>query len=508
MNTLPMLEPTAPGDFPVFYLPTNRWNLLAFLTAGLVTPRQGLTKYYADLLDDCPGRLPLISGPCPDGLTELLSREDPLTAFPVLIEFDSAIQIPAHTPVGAGVTAPELVVDVVHIAAVHFRNDAELEEHRLRGGDFANMPGDEIPLRVSPQMFGGGSTSIEELTGWLRALPRPRLADADFRGADRQAGALVAALDVAPGDPSLLSTIVGLVRTPPGHASSATWLSAWWMGRQRGRAGSASDRVLRSACDAVWSSDVSSWRSSDALTRVRSGLRLTGDDRRTYEVAFERLREVLANQRDLDPLSPRPGREVLQALVLFLLRPDPSRIAKWEGHGGSPAVLCTAMYLAGLLFGRRSLPSELRPLLLDRMARRLEIAWLLGLPVPEIAVETSTPHVVRVVGADGAIVLERERSLARLSELLEKGLPSDANVLALAVCREQGWEDLVEATAEVAGSGLRLESLPARRLKITVSGTPFWSFSVNAVGFGKRLLEVDPQAETEAMRELRASLTS
>lgn len=505
MSMLPLPE-SAEHRAPGLLLPTNRWNLLAFLTSGLVTPREGLEKYYSDLLESCPGRLPLLTGPCPDGLSELLAREDPVTAFPVLLEFDSATRIDESAPAAYGAVAPAVVLDVAQIAAVHFRSEAELEEHHLRGQDFANMPTDEVSLRVSPALFGGGSASLAELTTWLRSLPRPRLADADFRAADRQSGALVAALNSAPGDSALLSAIVGLLRTPAASSSGAPWMSTWWMGKQRGRAGSPNDRVFRAMCDAIWSSTTSSWRSSEAINQVRASAKLTGDVRRTYDIAFERLQEVLANKRDLDPLSQRPGREVLQALVLFLLRPDPVRIARWEGHGAVPTVLSTAMFMAGLLAGRRSLPSDMRPLPLDQLARSIEIAWLLGAQAPTLTVDSSSPDVIRLVDDNGKVVLECERGIPKLAELVESQSDSLDDELLLALCREQGWDDLVAATTDVAGVGVQLESLPSRRLRLTVSGFPSWTFAVDRVRFKGRLEGIDPTSESEAMKALRASL--
>ena len=44
----------------VFVL-TNRHNLLAMLGARLIGPRAMFSKYYPDLLETCPGRIPLLS---------------------------------------------------------------------------------------------------------------------------------------------------------------------------------------------------------------------------------------------------------------------------------------------------------------------------------------------------------------------------------------------------------------------------------------------------------------
>lgn len=504
MMNLPFPEDEADVSGPLF-LPTNRWNLLAFLTAGIVTPREGLTKYYADLLGDCPGRLPLIANRCPADVASYVSREDPVTAFPVLLELEQTFTAPDGTPTHGPFSAPEVVLDVSSLAAVHFRSTAELEEHRLRAGDFANMPDDAVPLRVSPELFQG-SGSVDELTSWLGSLPKAKLSGADFRGVDRQSGAVVATLSAAPGDPAVLSMLAALVTDAPLTESSAEWLGSWWRGRQRGRAGSANDRVFRAACDVIWSSEDSAWRSSEALPMIRTGVKLTAADRSTYDAAFTRIGEVLANQRDFEPLTPRPGREVIQALLLFLLRPDPARLARWNSHEGTLHVAMTAMYFAGLMFGRRAMASDLRTRQLDRLGRRLEIAWLLNGEMPRYVVHAEG-DVVRLEGP-GGVVFERPRVVPTLAELLRPGLPDSAQGPALEVCREQDWAELVEATAEAIGSDVRVEPLAAKRMRISTRGFPTWNLRIDLAAFTERLRAITPEAETPAMRELRGVLAS
>ena len=115
-------------------LVTNRYNLLEFLSAGLVLPQPAISKYYVDLLQMAPGRLPLVRGPVHSTVVDHVSSEDP-TAFAVVLEVDSALlgdsAVPARTAtVGrhalsaqeADIWAPAGVLPLSAICAIHFRS--------------------------------------------------------------------------------------------------------------------------------------------------------------------------------------------------------------------------------------------------------------------------------------------------------------------------------------------------------------------------------------------------
>jgi len=493
---------------PRLLLPTNRWNLLAFLTSGLVTPREGLSKYYVDLLEACPGRLPLLTRSCPPEIQRLSSSEDPRTAFPVLIEVSPSITAgrPEDPIVLDGlILVPDTIVDISQVVAVHFRNQAELDEHQVRVNDFANMPADEIVLRVSPELFEGEAVDIDAAIAALQAIPVPALASARHVQADRQSGAVLAALAIAPGDVALVQTLLGLAGDEP--PEGADWLGLWWDGRQRRRVSDSNGRLFRVVCDQIWSTDLNRWRPSDLLQGVRRNLNLRGEEQKAHDSMFERMDDVLSNRREFERLRNQPNRAVVQALLLFLLRPDPTRLAKWESHGAAGTVHATAMYFAGLLAGRRALPAELRPLGLERHARALERAMLTGAPPPPLTIDVSDPDRLRVRDQDGAIVLERIRTRARLSELLRAPISEEVQEGALQVCREQGWDDVVEFTIELDSEPLSIQSLPSRRLRISSRGIPKPSFAVDLDAFSVRLSKVDPEAESEAMNSLRTLLT-
>ena len=97
--------------------------------------------------------------------------------------------------------------------------------------------------------------------------------------------------------------------------------------------------------------------------------------------------------------------------------------------------------------------------------------------------------------------------LPRLSELLESGLPAPAMTAALALCREQGWGEVVEATAEVPAPGLRIEALPSRRVRVTAAGLLEWNLVVDGDALARKLVDVEPRDESPLMRALRHELT-
>src|SRR5687768_1165974 len=71
-------------------VPTNRFNLLEILASRVIAPRAAYDKYYTDLLELAPGRIPVIAGPVGARTIELVTREGDAT-FPVLLELRRAV---------------------------------------------------------------------------------------------------------------------------------------------------------------------------------------------------------------------------------------------------------------------------------------------------------------------------------------------------------------------------------------------------------------------------------
>ena len=68
-----------PDASPLLFV-TNRYNLLEFLSAGYVLPVSGIQKYYADLLELSPGRLPLLRGSVTGSVAVLFADTSPTPA--------------------------------------------------------------------------------------------------------------------------------------------------------------------------------------------------------------------------------------------------------------------------------------------------------------------------------------------------------------------------------------------------------------------------------------------
>ena len=78
----------APATAGAFFL-TNRFNLLEILSSRMIKSRAGHAdeRYFVDLLDRAPGRVPLIADPPSPPLCEYVSSGGE-SAFPVLLELD------------------------------------------------------------------------------------------------------------------------------------------------------------------------------------------------------------------------------------------------------------------------------------------------------------------------------------------------------------------------------------------------------------------------------------
>ena len=156
------------------FLLTNRYNLLEYLASQLVEPVESFTKYYRDLLEYAPGRLPLISSPFDPAVVAQVSSED-VTSFPVALEID-AKALGSGTPTATlsgseramQAWAPAGTIPLASVIAIHFRTPAELEEHQLRA--YENVRHVQDRYRVSPQLFEASGGASEGLTEWLEAM--------------------------------------------------------------------------------------------------------------------------------------------------------------------------------------------------------------------------------------------------------------------------------------------------------------------------------------------------
>ena len=85
---------------PLVY--TNRFNLLEILSRRLIPPRSGFDdeRYFSDLAELCPGRVPVVAGPVSSDVLQHVSAPG-ASAFPVALELDGkrfgSVETPALT---------------------------------------------------------------------------------------------------------------------------------------------------------------------------------------------------------------------------------------------------------------------------------------------------------------------------------------------------------------------------------------------------------------------------
>ena len=411
---------TDEGDVqPIVFL-TNRYNLLEILAAGAITPREGYSKYYEDLLALAPGRVPLVRGPLSKALCELVMGGE-TDVFPVAIEIapeslsgiskgmDKLGALLVRAPSGEltknassndatiMALAPAQTIPLTAVIRAHFRSDGERREHERRS--YENVPMNLVPLEVTPSLFHDGARGLsvdENIVPWLESLPAVAGGQAErFERADRIAGALTMVLSTLPGRGEHFEKAAALLNgavhgNAPGQAtpgakrkSSKTatkrsgspgpsrrpvlpdWLATLTMGGDVSNA-DLETRLFHAALTVLTGITRSSgWRPVEILGAVDKKMRegkLSKAEENTLTPIIAGMRAILRNERELQPFKADTGLEVAKALLLVLLRPDPVKFGTWSRseYAITDSVWSTAAALVGALAGFKRLPIQLR----------------------------------------------------------------------------------------------------------------------------------------------------
>ena len=193
------------GAEPQLFFATNRANIITLFTSGLIRAREGLEKYYDDLLRHCLGRIPLWFRGCPLSLLTELSGSQP-GLFPVLVELEQKGLLGEDDPVlAADLTVhrwgdmgaderplcvlPIGPIPIGAVKALHFRERGERDDFNARAFDNAlGLPN----MEVTSGVFTPGGPSATEIVAALknisgervpRAVPPTRLCDGCCRHA-------------------------------------------------------------------------------------------------------------------------------------------------------------------------------------------------------------------------------------------------------------------------------------------------------------------------------------
>lgn len=514
---------------PVLFF-TNRYNLLEFLSSGLITPVAGIMKYYPDLLDLCPGRVPLVRGPLGANALRLVSDDDP-SSFPVAFELKAAAasrSVPALTSegpanlkvgeAGADAWAVGGVIPITAVAKVHFRSERELNEHLARG--YENVPSEIVPMAVSPRLFDGSTGDAAAVTSWLGALPATDSGTPDaFQLADRIAGARALALIATPADPAFIRGVAALFGAKGKAATKRSaqepfprWLTldALYNPEAQSAKGADLNEKLFRACVAVLQQTqrTTSWRPLEILgaveQRVRSG-KLNKKDEVELDRNVEPIRAILRNDRDFRPFKPNAGLDIAKALLMVLLRPDPTRLRAWSSadSGATETVELAAAVLAGYLVGYKRLPTSLRDPRWDRLIAKLQAEELnsnvedavftFGDAAARLDVEdirsTGLGGGVSIIW-DGNPILTREAPPETAAEWLARVDPTapEFRALVLQVCGKLGWADCIRTEVAFASGSFTTSVTEKGEIRILFAGIPNVTHDVVAEAFKRRLV--------------------
>ena len=448
-----------------FYL-TNRMNLNGVLSSRMLAPRESFEKYYSDLLELCPGWVPLLIAPPPAELIERVVAERG-AGTPVLIELSESALDGEHPHAAVVYVRAALLSDV---KAIHFRDKRSLREHQARGYDNVH-PHDEL-LRVSPELFESGTAAEIHITAPEEA------GTTNWQHLDKVRGAISAVLAAADSGEALAvaAGVLGAQQLPEGTVVPS-WLT--WDGLTSGELTRASDAPAQQADQLIFQTayrvldqrdQAQSWSPSDVLETVASEIAAgtPGDEAHAIiERNLQRIRELINVEREFEPFR-NPGSPYVsaKAFLMTLLRPDLGQLLDWsmEETGADVTTRLVAAVLAGCLRGVARESVALRNKVLDDMtaawavrtahgdtapvgkARFVSDASKTALLFEEHELRVSTPLVPNPVSLYEALNDEARKS-ARVEVSRRLKWPVDVRVQLPAESEVQREDSIITITA-------------------------------------------------------------
>jgi hypothetical protein len=444
---------SVPADAPTtLYFLTNRMNLNGVLSSRLVAPRDSFGKYYADLLDRCPGWVPLLTQPPGQDLVDAVLAERGAGA-PVIIEFPPSVAGTQRLDVRVVYVPAVALADAI---AIHFREERDLREHRARG--YGNVhPHDDL-LRVTPALFAGATSTASTIAAPGRA------ASVDWQRVDRIRGAVNAAVAAAGSGEQLAmaAAFLGAVKLP-----ATMPLPDWMSWHELDDHGSPDDRirpdqsvadhvVFHAAYDALGKCDATeSWSPNAVLDEVAAGIQTSGLPADLLEAVLQnlqRVRSIVDVEVDFEPFRPNARALVgAKSLLLVLLRPDLGELIAWpqQETGADDATHVTAAVLAGRLRGLSRETTHVRTVALDDLTAAWAIRIAHGEAVGLGHVQFTANTRATALEVNGAELLAREPLMPDAVAKYRKIAAAEREDARINVCRAMGWP--VEHRIELPG---------------------------------------------------------
>jgi hypothetical protein len=432
----------APNPRRALYYLTNRMNLNGILSSRVVGPRESFKKYYADLLDRCPGWVPLLTEPPGKDLLEAVVAEKGAGA-PVIVEFPVTLAGDQDPSQGVIYLPAVALADAV---AIHLRSQRDLREHRARS--YGNVhPHDEL-LQVTPGLYAAAPDSVS-----IQDPGNPPVVL--WNRIDRIRGAVNAARASASAGEQLAVAASFLGGTGiPESVGVPRWIH--WLelddhssdGRQAAPDIASPDVAgFRAAYDVLGERDVAdAWRPNDVLDEIIERIRSIGlavDANEALLRNLERVRAIVNAEVDFEPF--RPSARALvsaKALLLVLLRPDLEQLLAWseEETGADDVTRVAAAVLAGRLRGLARESVSLRSMALDDMTAKWAVHFALGAEQAALGqVEFKASELGTAIEVDGVELATAEALTPDPIVSYRELVPSDRDAARIKVSRALEW---------------------------------------------------------------------
>jgi len=501
---------------PRLFVPTNRFNVFQFQHMGMILPALALVDPYSDIAFSCPGNIPVIKGSCGDGYEELLLSDDNSNLnYPVLVELDPAKLSGNDSVVMPGnlASAFKYPIGLYAIKMFHFRSKNEMDENKTRA-EVWEYP--QIPYAISPELFSGGALTASELQSWLSQIDIGPVTVEQFQEADEIAAAVNAAVysvDERLENVAVISRLLSGQTQSGGTRGKNTepdWLLNWWPDNSP-RLSSRKDlneRLFRATCETIVKTKSSDTRPAEFLDTVLNHRTVKSLVNNKIKTLAEAMKLMLSNQADLKFVD-KPGFEVLDALLAFLMRQPPRRLlAEWDELRELSQVNSTALYFAGLALGRKGIPAKYRSTAIDRQIGALFEAQVNpNRNIPESSFSESSDRVIRIVLADGSVVIERVPEMKRIAELVQDVIfDSDIEQLAAKICRTEGWFDALTTVITITSPDMTIRSIASKKTTLEVRGEVVVEYRVGQKMFLHHLEGFEPAQESNLIRDLREKI--
>lgn len=508
---------------PLYYI-TNQYNLREILAGGFIGSRASFDdKYYKDLLEDSPGRIPLFTLPVEPFLFQKVNEHDPETSFAVVLQID-----PARLEMDSSVRINEREKDVCiayagviplkNVSAIHFLSAENLSEFEVRS--YSNMPNPRELYRVSPELTQtpGHAPDILQKIKELPELAFPTVGQ--FSSLDRVSGSISLCICRSEGKEQS-KQLLNLLEV--GKKTKKTDRIPAWFDLGLERKSKEDIYKLTDIDKLVFASTVTVLHSYN-LNSIGQRIKILEEIKQlinahpaieeykgTLDKSFTKIQRLLRLEDDFEPFKLSPGYDTLRGLLLFLMRPHHKELLSWSPSetNASQPVMLTALAYSGIVIGRKGLDTEYRPAKTDLEIAELVVAALNLISKQNdrpVKTDTKTPKTrttksqsaITAAGSAVAVPLQLVTASSldwkTIQEEVLNEKKDDPAFIGSAVwlCRERGWKDCVTAVVNWSvKENFSMKSGQKNELTIRLSGFPEISYELDFEQFKLNLSKLE-----------------